>query len=121
MSTDALAFPLRSRNRSFLREFERPSHAFRNIGPNWFASVMGTGIVANAAALLPFHWSVPEKLAIVRWPLAVVLLIVVSAATAAHWVLHPDRARSHLAGPAMAPFYGAPPMALLTVGAGTLL
>ncbi len=26
-----------------------------NIGPNWFASVMGTGIVATAGATLPVH------------------------------------------------------------------
>ena len=26
-----------------------------NLGPNWFASVRGTGIIANAAALLPVH------------------------------------------------------------------
>jgi hypothetical protein len=26
-----------------------------NIGPNWFASVMGTGIVAVAGATLPVH------------------------------------------------------------------
>jgi tellurite resistance protein TehA-like permease len=25
---------------------------FRDLGPNWFAAVMGTGIVANAGALL---------------------------------------------------------------------
>jgi len=27
-----------------------------NIGPNWFASVMGTGIVAIAGATLPSTW-----------------------------------------------------------------
>ena len=26
---------------------------FRDLGPNWYATVMGTGIVAVAAALLP--------------------------------------------------------------------
>ena len=26
----------------------------RYFGPNWYASVMGTGIAANAGALLPF-------------------------------------------------------------------
>jgi C4-dicarboxylate transporter/malic acid transport protein len=93
----------------------------RNFGPNWFASVMGTGIIANAAALLPFDWPALKELAIVPWLLAVVLLIVVGAATVAHWVLHPERARGHISDPAMAPFYGCPPMALLTVGAGTLL
>jgi C4-dicarboxylate transporter/malic acid transport protein len=120
MSTDAFALPLR-RDRSFLRELERPSHVFRNIGPNWFAAVMGTGIVANATALLPFDWPVVKDLAIGPWALAVVLLVTVSAATAAHWARHPERARAHLGDPAMAPFYGCPPMALLTVGAGTLL
>jgi C4-dicarboxylate transporter/malic acid transport protein len=121
MSTDALALPLRPRSRSFLRELERPSHAFRNIGPNWFASVMGTGIIAVAAALLPFHWPALKELAIGPWLLAVALLVVVGAATVAHWLLHPERARGHLVDPAMAPFFGCPPMALLTVGAGTLL
>jgi C4-dicarboxylate transporter/malic acid transport protein len=93
----------------------------RNFGPNWFAAVMGTGIVGNAAALLPIHSTVLKELAIGPWLLAVVLLIVIVAATIAHWVLYPERARGHLADPAMAPFYGTVPMALLTVGAGTLL
>lgn len=120
MSTDALALPIR-RERSFLRELERPSHAFRDIGPNWFASVMGTGIIATAAALLPFDWPLAKQLAIAPWALAVVLLVAIAAATAIHWGRHPERARGHLSNPAMAPFYGCPPMALLTVGAGTLL
>jgi C4-dicarboxylate transporter/malic acid transport protein len=112
--------PLR-RERSFLRELERPSHVFRNFGPNWFASVMGTGIVANAAALLPFDWPLVKELAIGPWLLAVILLVAVLAATVVHWIRHPELARGHLGDPAMAPFYGCPPMALLTVGAGTLL
>src|SRR5271156_1704629 len=121
MSTDALGLSFRPRNRSFLRELERPSHAFRNIGPNWFASVMGTGIIATAAALLPFDWPLAKHLAIGPWALAVVLLVVISTATVAHWVRHPAQARAHIVNPAMAPFYGCVPMALLTVGSGTLL
>ena len=39
----------------FGRELDRPSDAFRDLGPNWFAAVMGTGIVANAAATLPLR------------------------------------------------------------------
>jgi C4-dicarboxylate transporter/malic acid transport protein len=120
MSTDALALPL-VRSRSFLRELERPSHVFRDIGPNWFASVMGTGIVANAAALLPYDWPAVKDLAIVPWALAVILLVVLVGATATHWRRYPERARTHIDDPAMAPFYGCPAMALLTVGAGTLL
>jgi len=125
MSTDALrpdslTLP-RRRERSFLRDLERPSHVFRDIGPNWFASVMGTGIVANALVLLPFDWPAARDLAVVPWATAVVLLVAITAATVVHWVRHPERARGHLADAAMAPFYGCPPMALLTVGAGTLL
>jgi C4-dicarboxylate transporter/malic acid transport protein len=120
MSTDALALPLRP-DRSFLRELEHPSHVFRNIGPNWFASVMGTGIIATAAALLPFDWPLATHLAIGPWALAVVLLVVISAASVVHWMRHPGEARAHIVDPAMAPFYGCVPMALLTVGSGTLL
>jgi C4-dicarboxylate transporter/malic acid transport protein len=109
------------RERAFLRELERPSHVFRDFGPNWFAAVMGTGIVANAAALLPFGWPGLKELAIGPWALAVALLVAISAATAVRWVRHPERARAHISNPAMAPFYGCPPMALMTVGAGTLL
>ena len=120
MSTDALALPLR-RDRSFLRELEHPSHVFRNIGPNWFASVMGTGIIATAAALLPFDWPPAKQLAIAPWALSVLLLVTITSASFVHWARHREHAREHLTDPVMAPFYGCPPMALLTVGAATLL
>jgi tellurite resistance protein TehA-like permease len=35
------------------KNLERPGDVFRDLGPNWFAAVMGTGIVANASAVLP--------------------------------------------------------------------
>jgi C4-dicarboxylate transporter/malic acid transport protein len=96
-------------------------NAFRHIGPNWFASVMGTGIVANAAALLPFDWPWLKELAIGPWLLAVGLLAVLIFATAVQWVRFPEQARAHFEDPVMAPFYGTVPMALLTVGSGALL
>jgi C4-dicarboxylate transporter/malic acid transport protein len=120
MSTDAFALPLAPR-RSFLREVEHPSHVFRHIGPNWFAAVMGTGILATAAALLPFDWPLAKDLAMVPWGLSVVLLLVIGAATVVHWVRHPSESRAHIADPTMAPFFGCVPMALLTVGSATLL
>jgi tellurite resistance protein TehA-like permease len=55
------------------------------------------------------------------WLLATVLLVIITAATAVHWVRHREVASRHHLHPVMAHFYGAPPMALLTVGAGTLL
>ena len=82
---------------------------------------MGTGIVANAAALLPVHVPGLRGFAVGVWRLAATTLVLLTAATGIHWLSHPEHARRHHHDPAMAPFYGAPPMALLTVGAGALL
>ncbi|GAB2761184.1 TDT family transporter [Nocardioides salsibiostraticola] len=99
--------------------------ALAYVGPNWFATVMGTGIVANAAATLPVGSPVVASglLGFARgvWVLDVLLLAVVLTVTALHWVRHPEVARSHLDSPTMAHFYGAPAMALMTVGAGAVL
>jgi tellurite resistance protein TehA-like permease len=45
-------YPL-ARGRSLFRDLDRPADAVAQLGPNWFASVMGTGIVATAALLVP--------------------------------------------------------------------
>lgn len=63
------------------------------MAPHWFASVMGTGIVATAAVAL------------------FAALIVATV----------RRPRSYLGDPALMHAYGAPPMAAMTVGAGTLI
>jgi C4-dicarboxylate transporter/malic acid transport protein len=83
--------------------------------------VMGTGIIATAGATLPVHIPGLHVFARAVWVLAAVLLLAIGAATAAHWHGHRERATRHHHDPVMAHFYGAPPMALLTVGAGTLL
>lgn len=92
-----------------------------HVGPNWYASVMGTGIVATAAATLPLVSAQLRLFAEVVWVVAVVLLVGVTAVVVAHWRLHPQNARSHHADSTMAQFYGAPPMALMTVGVGAIL
>jgi len=95
----------------------------RRLAPNWFASVMGTGIVANAAALLPLSGvsGALHGFAVGLWALAATVLLVLVGAAVVQVASHRDRVRAHLLDPAAAPFLGAPPMALLTVGAGTLL
>jgi C4-dicarboxylate transporter/malic acid transport protein len=107
--------------RRVLHHLDRPADVFRGIGPNWFAAVMGTGIVGNAAATLPVRFPGLHTAGLVVWLLAATLLAAVTVATTLHWVRHRDIARGHALNPAMAPFYGAPPMAFLTVGAGTLV
>jgi C4-dicarboxylate transporter/malic acid transport protein len=114
------AFVPRRRHRP-LAELQRPADAFAHIGPNWFASVMGTGILATAVTLLPVRLPCQATFALAAWLLAATLLVALAAVTAVHWIRHPGVARTHHRNPAMAPFYGAPPMAMLTVGAGALL
>jgi len=113
--------PGRPGRRGPLRDLDRPADAFASLGPNWFASVMGTGIVATAAATLPVQWPGLREFATVIWVLAAGWLAVLAAAEIAAWTRHRAAALSHAHDPVMVQFYGAPPMALLTVGAGALL
>jgi C4-dicarboxylate transporter/malic acid transport protein len=57
----------------------------------------------------------------VVWAGAAALLVALTVATARLWTHDPRTARSHANDPVMAQFYGAVPMAILTVVAGTLL
>ncbi|WP_328556531.1 MULTISPECIES: TDT family transporter [unclassified Streptomyces] len=95
--------------------------AVRHLGPNWYASVMGTAIVATAGAGLPGDVPGLRTACTVVWALSLTLLVSLLAARALHWTYHRDQARAHLLDPAMAPFYGCLSMALLAVGGGTLL
>ncbi|GAA1907590.1 TDT family transporter [Williamsia serinedens] len=98
----------------------RPGQMLEHITPNWYASVMGTGIVANAAATLPLQVTGLHTFATVVWLIASTALVALTVAFAAHWTLHRGHARAHAAHPVMSQFYGAPPMAMLTVGAGAI-
>lgn len=97
----------------------RRSPALAHLTPNWFAVVMGTGIIAVGAASLPVD--LPGRDAVARgfWMLATAELLLLSVAFAAHWVRHREHALGYARSPVMSPFYGALPMAVLTVGAGT--
>ena len=92
-----------------------------HVTPNVFAMVMGTGILATSAAALPAQVPGLRAVATVVWLLAAGLLVVLLAAFVTHWVRYPANARRYLADPVMTQFTGALPMALLTVGSGTLV
>ncbi|MFK4120713.1 TDT family transporter [Streptomyces longwoodensis] len=94
--------------------------ALRHLGPNWYACVMGTAIVATAGAALPLRLPELRVACGAVWALSLVLLAVLLVARALHWVHHRDQARAHLLDPAAAPFYGCLAMALLAVGGGAL-
>jgi C4-dicarboxylate transporter/malic acid transport protein len=104
-----------------LKELGQPRDMFRDIGPNWYASIMGTGIVAIAGANLPVHVRGLREFATAVWLLSAAALVALTAAWAVHWIRYPERARAHANNPVMAQFWGAPAMALMTVGTATLL
>ncbi|MFE6285262.1 TDT family transporter [Streptomyces sp. NPDC057877] len=89
----------------------------RHLGPNWYATVMGTAILATAGHRLA---PAPLTLWAAVWCLSLALLAALLTARALHWTHHRDQARAHLLDPATAPFYGCLAMALLAVGGGSL-
>ncbi|MEU6094702.1 TDT family transporter [Streptomyces sp. NPDC047079] len=101
----------------------RRAAAVRHLGPNWYASVMGTAIVATAGAGLPGAARVPGLRAACAavWAFSLALLVVLLCARALHWIHHRDQARADLLDPAVAPFQGCFAMALLAVGGGALV
>ncbi|MEO3975318.1 C4-dicarboxylate ABC transporter [Streptomyces sp. CAU 1734] len=94
------------------------SPALRRFGPNWYATVMGTAIVATAGTALPVP--APRAFTAAVWALSLVLLGAVTAARGAHWIRHRDRAVDGLGDPATAPFHGCAAMAVLAAGTATL-
>ncbi|UKY49126.1 TDT family transporter [Streptomyces inhibens] len=98
----------------------RTPASVRHLGPNWYAAVMGTAIVANAGAALPLTAPGLRTAYQVVWALSALMLLTLLAARTVHWVRHGDQARRHLLDPTVAPFYGCLAMALLAVGGGTL-
>ncbi|MFI8997974.1 TDT family transporter [Streptomyces sp. NPDC053542] len=98
----------------------RTRGSVRHLGPNWYAAVMGTAIIANAGATLPVRSGLLHTAYEGVWALSAVMLVALLGARTAHWIRHTDQARAHLLDPMVAPFYGCLAMALLAVGGGTL-
>ncbi|MBV7314098.1 TDT family transporter [Shewanella sp. NIFS-20-20] len=91
------------------------------IGPNWFASVMGTGIIANAAAGLPIFADKLTGFAILVWVIAALMLLVLLVVKVWQTLMRPHLIKRQLNDGVMAQFFGAPPMAMLTVAGGAVL
>ena len=69
----------------------------RGVAQNWFAAVMGTGIVAIAAATLPLRVPGLRAFALAVWVLAAAMLVVFTGALAVQWVRHRELALAHAA------------------------
>ena len=101
-------------------EDEQPEVS-KEIGPNWFASVMGTGIIANAAIGLPLVGQHMDQFEFFIWVIASIMLIVMLLLKTVQTITNPHIIKRQFNDPVMAQFFGAPPMALLTIAGGTLL
>lgn len=101
-------------------ENEQPEVS-KEIGPNWFASVMGTGIIANAAIGLPLVGQHMDQFGFFIWVIASIMLIVMLLLKTVQTITNPHIIKRQFNDPVMAQFFGAPPMALLTIAGGTLL
>lgn len=110
----------RDRGEFLASERDRDSDSL-TLGPNWFASVMGTGIVATAGATLPYDVRGLHVFTLSIWLVSLVMLTVLVVTFAVHWLRHPSAVARYMRDVTLAQFFGAPPMALLTVGAGALL
>ncbi|WP_395295228.1 C4-dicarboxylate ABC transporter [Kitasatospora hibisci] len=99
-----------------------PRPDLAQLGPNWYAVVMGTAIVGNGAAALPVGVPGLTGFSEVMWALGLAGLLVLGAGRLVHLTRHRAAARAQLLDtPATAVFYGCPPMALISVGLGTLV
>ncbi|EIK98370.1 C4-dicarboxylate transporter/malic acid transport protein [Pseudomonas sp. M47T1] len=94
---------------------QHPREVIRQFTPNWFAAVMGTGVLALALAQLPPGWSVMHGLAKGMWVLAVLLFGLFTLLYAARWVLFFDEARRIFGHSTVSMFIGTIPMALATL------
>ncbi len=69
-----------------LSSLDTPGEAVGYLGPNWFASIMGTGIVANAAVTLPVQVPGQHVFALTVWVFDALLLLGLLLAVGAHWL-----------------------------------
>jgi len=95
----------------------------RNLHPGWFASVMGTAIVAvatynnpgNVTALRGVAHGIGAVVAVLAYALGIALIV----AYAARWVRHTDAARADLHHPIMGAMHATLPAGLLVLAVMT--
>lgn len=100
---------------------QHPREVIRQFTPNWFAVVMGTGVLALAMAQLPANGPWLPALAQALWGVALVLFALFAVLYGARWVLFFDEARRIFGHSTVSMFIGTIPMALATLLNGFIL
>ena len=104
-----------------LRPFKRLAHpreVIRQFTPNWFAVVMGTGVLALA---LPQAFAGLHGVAEVLWWLAAGLFVLFGVLYGARWLMFFHEARRIFTHSTVSMFFGTIPMGLATLLNGALL
>ncbi|WLH61532.1 TDT family transporter [Pseudomonas sp. FP2300] len=104
-----------------LSHLPRPLEAIRQFTPNWFAVVMGTGVLALALAQWPGNVSGLRLLGEGLWLFNILLFVVFTGLYAARWVLFFDEARRVFGHSTVSMFFGTIPMGLATIINGFLV
>lgn len=97
----------------------RTSGFIRQFTPNWFASTMGTGILAIALAQFP-EAPMLRQIGELLWMANILLFGFFASVMAAQWMLHFNEASRVLHHPVMSMFFGCIPMGLATIINGFL-
>lgn len=93
----------------------------REFTPNWFAVVMGTGVVALIMAHSPVASDLFYRLGFMLWGINTLLFCVFSVLYLARWFFYPEEAKQIFSHSSMSLFLGTIPMALATILNGFLV
>ncbi|WP_249672133.1 TDT family transporter [Pseudomonas abieticivorans] len=96
-------------------QLQHPREVIRQFTPNWFAVVMGTGVLALALSLMSPTWPAVHALARGLWLLGMAQFVLFSALYLARWVLFFDEARRIFGHSTVSMFIGTIPMGLATL------
>jgi C4-dicarboxylate transporter/malic acid transport protein len=95
--------------------------ALDRIGPAWFTSVMGTGILAIGIAATPLALPGREIIALALWAATASLFAAYTALMLAKLALRPAALRTTFTDAVTMHAWGAPPMAAFTVAVGAMI
>ena len=98
------------------KQLTQPIDAVRYFHPGWFASVMGTGILAVATAHSVSFVPALEGLAVALWIFNTVLCLVLLVPWIARWLFFFNEAWADVSHPTRGPFYSTLPIGLLVLG-----
>jgi C4-dicarboxylate transporter/malic acid transport protein len=91
-----------------------------SVGPGWFTSIMGTGILAICATISPIAVPFGRQIGVALWSVDAVLFAVFAVLWIVSSIRSPRTLVATLHDPVKAQVLGAPPMACFTIAVGFL-